>query len=268
MEIISKVSKGSKMDQIYLPKNRSGMEAGSYVVVKVFSGDSQEIHKEKIKPIFYGRDYLEPIKLEIILKIFSLFDKFSPENIIITGSFLKQGFIFNDIDILVISENKLDETIIQKEAKKSLGIKLHILSLTSKELAEGLAIDPIYENMLSRCISSKRLVFNVKRKIRAQILDLHLLKSKNLIDNFDILTGSEKYYLVKNLLAIALFLKGQKINDLNLESEAEHEFRIKISKIKENLLEKQSFLKKFKQIYNNTLKLLEQEAKKNGAESK
>ena len=33
MEIISKISKGTKMDQIYIPKNRPGLDIGTYVKI-------------------------------------------------------------------------------------------------------------------------------------------------------------------------------------------------------------------------------------------
>ena len=34
MEIIAKISRGSKMDQVYIPKNRGGFSIGSYVILK------------------------------------------------------------------------------------------------------------------------------------------------------------------------------------------------------------------------------------------
>ena len=44
MEIISRVSKGSKMDQIYIPKNRAGLTIGEYVVITPLS---REIKKQE-----------------------------------------------------------------------------------------------------------------------------------------------------------------------------------------------------------------------------
>ena len=60
----------------------------------------------------------------------------------------------------------------------------------------------------------KRFVYKIKHKIDYKILDLHLLKSKLLIDNFDLLSGDEKYYLVRNLISISLYLQ-KKIVDKN-----------------------------------------------------
>jgi len=61
MEIIGRISKGSRMDQVYIPKNRAGLEVGSYVVIK-------PVKTEKIieKPYFYNVEEIEPIKIKII----------------------------------------------------------------------------------------------------------------------------------------------------------------------------------------------------------
>ena len=42
VELIGKVSKGSKMDQIYIPKNREAIPVGSYVVVKPLTTEKQD----------------------------------------------------------------------------------------------------------------------------------------------------------------------------------------------------------------------------------
>ncbi len=101
MELIAKISKGSLMDQIYLPKNRQALETGTFVIVKSIE-ESQQIKKQdNLK--FYNIKNIEPVKIEIIDKITALIKKeMEFENIIITGSFLNKGFNFKDIDILII----------------------------------------------------------------------------------------------------------------------------------------------------------------------
>src|SRR3989338_9655760 len=113
MELISKVSKGSKMDQIYIPKNRLGLEIGSHVIIKPF-----EIKERKFseKLYFYNVKSLEPLKLDIINKIINTIDNYLKDyqNVIITGSFLDEGFNFNDIDIIILSEEKIIEEKVKK----------------------------------------------------------------------------------------------------------------------------------------------------------
>src|SRR3989344_947257 len=125
MEIISKISKGTNMDQIYIPKNRMGFDAGSYVVVKPLQENKTSLEK----PFFHNISYLEPIKTEIVNQIFEIVtdsvDKY--DNIIITGSFLEKGFNFNDIDVLLISEHKIDTDKLDELLENKIGIKVHII---------------------------------------------------------------------------------------------------------------------------------------------
>jgi len=250
MELISKISKGSKMDQIYIPKNRTNLPTGSYVIIKQIT--TQTISN---KPYFYNIPHIEPIKLQIIEQIIKAINKTTEnENIIITGSFLDKGFNFNDIDILLITKEKpnIQTKALKQNIENLLGIKSHILQLTSKELIQGLSTDPLYQMMLSKYISKKRFIYNVNQKINPKILDLHLLKSKTLIDNFDILNGNEKYYLTRNLIAISQFLKNKKITKESIDKKIKTLFNITTKEIKQNLLEKNTFLKKYKNLHNQT----------------
>lgn len=265
MELIAKISKGSKMDQVYVPKNRSGFSIGSYVVLKLL-----ETKKLVEKPFFYNIKSIEPIKLGIVNKIISIIDKTIDkyENIIITGSFLDRGFNFNDIDVIVVSEATLNIKSIQNMIEDRIRIKMHIMLLDNRTLIKGLSTDPLYEIMLSRCIAKKRFVYKIKHKINYKILDLHLLKSKTLIDNFDLLDGSEKYYLIRNMIAIFLYLQQKKIDKEKVDKEIIRIFDLKdIKEVKQNMLGKDIFLKKYKIIYKKIFNKI-MEGIKHGSEQK
>jgi len=189
VKLISKVSKGSRMDQIYIPKKRVDFTIGSYVVIRPL-----ETVDEEIKPFFYNIKHLEPIKTKIIKEIFkNLSGIIKCDNIIITGSFLEDGFRFNDIDIILVSEEKINTKPIVDLLESRIGPKFHLILISNKALIKGLSTDPLYMLMLSKCVSKTRFVYRVKSKINYKLLDLHLLKSKLLTDNFDFLTGDEKY---------------------------------------------------------------------------
>lgn len=255
MEIIGRISKGSRMDQIYLPKNRAGFGAGEYVIISPLERQIGE--KEKLRPYFYNVKELEPIKARIIENIFSLIDKKTDsENIIITGSFLEKGFRFNDIDILIINKKKIETESIKEDIQKAVGIKTHIIALDSKTLLYGLSTDPFYSMMLSKCVAKKRIIFHNKRVINYKLLDLNLMKSKTLIDNFEIYNGNEKYYFIRNMISILLFIQGKSITNETVNNEIEKIFKVKIRDIKENLLEKQAFLKNYRRIYDNIFNLV------------
>ena len=246
MELIAKISKGSIMDQVYIPKSRIGFSIGDYVIIKPLM-----IKKFIEKPYLYNIKHLEPIKLDLINQIMGIIDTtVNYENIIITGSFLDQGFNFNDIDILLISEDKLSEIHIKRTIENSIKIKTHLIILNNKTLMRGLSTDPLYQMMLSKCIAKKRFIYRVKYKIDYKLLDLQLLKSKILIDNFDFLNGDEKYYLIKNMIAIFLFLQHKKIDKEQVDKKITKIFDLKdIKEIKQNTLDKDIFLKKYKVIY-------------------
>ena len=239
------------MDQIYIPKNRTGMDIGEYVVVSSLESGIET--EKQFKPYFYGLKNIEPIKLEVIKRIFSMI-AIKNDNIIITGSFLDKGFMFNDIDILIIREEELNADAIKRKIS-SLGIKPHLIILSRNAIIQGLSTDPLYNLMLSRCISRKRIIYKTERKINFKLLDLNLLRSKSLIDNFDILGGNEKYYLTLNLISLFLFVKGKRLSYENINREIEKIFMVSPKKIKENLIGK-DFMQKFHKSYDKTFNLI------------
>lgn len=252
MEIIAKISKGSKMDQIYIPKQRAILNIGEYAIIKPLHPEILEKQKSE-RLYFYGIKGLGPVKLSIIKDVINIADKnIKSKNIIITGSFLDKGFNFNDIDIIIISENSIKASFIKKDMEIKLGIEAHIINLDSKSLSKGLKTDPLYRTMLSRCVAVKRLAPIKKQEINYKILDLHLLKSKLLIDNFDVLNGKEKYGLVRNLIAIYLFLKKSKISAEKINAKITSLLKLSAKEIKQNMIDKKHFIEKYKKIYNET----------------
>ena len=244
------------MDQIYIPKNRVGFDIGNYVTIRILKEGDVEEPTEKL--CFYGIKRLEPIKLEIIRDVFEVIDKYADnyENVIITGSFLERGFKFNDIDIIAIKEENINIERLRKKIEFAIGIRAHIILISSKTLLLGLSIDPLYSLMLSKCISKKRIIFKIKRKFDYKILDFQLLKSKLLIDNFDILNGEEKYYLILNMMSIFLFIQDKKLSKEAVNGSIEREFNVKIEDIKQNMVEKNKFIKKYEIIYNKAFNMI------------
>lgn len=243
------------MDQIYIPKRRTNFEVGRYVLIKPLDKIMEEEVKEK--PYFYNVHKLEPIKLWAVEKIFSSLDKFIQkyDNLIITGSFLDKGFNFNDVDVILITSEKVNKKHIKSQLEENTGIKFHIIVLDNKTLLKGLNTDPLYQTMLTKCVTKKRFIYRMRRKINYKLLDLYLLKSKLLIENFDVLTGDEKYTFVRNLIAINLFIHKKKVDKEFINKEINRIFGKKtVKKIKQNMLKKNEFLKKYKFIYSETFK--------------
>ncbi|MAF99433.1 MAG: hypothetical protein CMH61_02370 [Nanoarchaeota archaeon] len=244
MVLIAKISKGSQMDQVYLPKSRPpGFAVGNRVEIKP---------TRKRKKSFYTHHVqsFEPIKQLMVNEIFDYFAHV--DNILITGSFLEKGFYFNDVDIVVINEIS-EEQLWKDYFKKALGINVHIICINRKSLLKGLRTDPLFQLMLNRYIAKKREFFRYHNEFHYKILDLHVHSSKSLIDSFDLLTGGEKYKLVRNLIAIRLFLVKKQLTKKSVNKEMEKLFgKNVISELQNNMVEKRIFLKKYKAVYKKT----------------
>jgi hypothetical protein len=241
VEVISRISRGTKMDQVYISKNRNpGFEVGSYVAITPVQ------LKRAAKPYYYHVKELEPIKVQIINEIFDLLD--NAENVIITGSFLEKGFNLNDIDIIIINGASSNT---EHFIKERFGIESHIISMTHETLRKGLNTDPLFQMLLSRFVSKKRILIKIEQEINYKLLDLHLLKSKLLIDNFDYLNGKEKYKMTRNIFAIKRFLENKEVTKENIDKDIDNYFgKDAVKDILDNTLQKADFIKKYRVLYN------------------
>ncbi|MBI2663921.1 hypothetical protein HYX10_01100 [Candidatus Woesearchaeota archaeon] len=229
--ITGTISKGSVMDQIYVPKIRApGFERGVAVAITPLQGKAiAEIYR-------YHVQHLEPIKKIIVDEIFSYFEHV--DNVLVAGSFLEEGFEFEDIDTVVLTEKSIGNAAIKKHFKAALGIDIHLICLPLRELLKGMDRDPLFQMLLSRFVAKKRLIMPKNMTKNYKLLDLQLLESKALIDSFDFLNGREKYKLVRNAVAIARFLDNRPLNASLVDNEIERHFgKASVIKIKENAVE-------------------------------
>ena len=152
--------------------------------------------------------------------------------------------MLNDIDVILIDNKKIDVRKMERHLDKILGLNFHIIALNYSILIKGLETDPLYQAMLGRYVAKKRLILKYKNKINYKLLDLHLLKSKPLIKNFDYLAGKQKYDMARNLIAIFLFLNNKKISNEIINYNIKNLLKENPIKIKENaVINKTIFLK-------------------------
>ncbi len=244
--ITGTISKGSVMDQIYVPKIRApGFERGVTVAITL-------LQSKAITEIYcYHVRHLEPIKKIIVDEIFSYFEHV--DNVLVVGSFLEEGFEFQDIDTVVLTEKSINNAAIKTHFKAALGIDIHLICLPLKELLRGIGSDPLFQMLLSRFVAKKRLIVPKNRIIKYKLLDLHLLESKALIDGFDFLNGREKYKLVRNAVAIACFLDNKSLSASLVDNKIERYFgEGSVTGIKENTIGAE-FLLKYKLFHKNLL---------------
>lgn len=234
--LVSKISKGSRMDQIYIPKERvPGFETGTAVLIEPVL----EKVMQKPQPYHYNSRHLEPIKIAVIEKIFEHFEGMAEvDNVLVAGSFLEEGFGFEDVDTIVLTEKRIDDAAVNAHFKATVGIDIHLICLPLKQLLKGIGSDPLFQMLISKFVAKKRLVMPKSRTINYRLLDLQLLESGALIDGFDFLNGREKYKMVRNAVAIACFLENKPLNASSVDNEIELYFgEGSAKKIRENSIE-------------------------------
>lgn len=236
--IIGKISKGSVMDQIYLPKQRKGLQVGSFVAI-------EEIEKKSnITPYYYNTNNLEPIKIEIIKNIFEFLE--DEENVIVTGSFLEKGFCFEDLDIIVIGNPEGVEEFV----KNNYGIETHVIKLSYKEFYAGINMDPLYQMTINKFVAKKRIFIKKNNIINYKLMDLALVKSELIITNYEISSGREKYKLLRNAFAIKRFIENKKISKELVDKDIEDYFHKGfLEDFQKNLVNLKDFQKKFNKFY-------------------
>ncbi len=236
--LIAKISRGSVMDQIYIPKKRKGLKVGSFVSI-------EEIKiKSKVSPYYHNVSNLEPIKDEIIKSIFEFLK--DEENVIVTGSFLEEGFCFEDID-LVIFGNSVG---VKEFVKSNFGISVHTIEISLNDFHKGINTDPLYQMIISKFVAKDRIAIDFQNQINYKLMDLALVKSELISTNYEISSGSEKYKLLRNAFAIKRFIENKQISKELVDKDIDNYFYNGFLKdFQKNIVSLKDFQKKFKKFY-------------------
>lgn len=249
--IVKKISKGSRFNQIYLKKNEGiGFEPYQEVLITPL----QDVIRSE-PTVFQYNIKLDTIKKEIVKSIFKIIiDNITSGNILITGSFLNKGFNFNDIDILIIDGKKVNKGILKRKIIESIGIRPHIIEISMKNLIIGINRDPLFLLMVDRYVSNQRLIFKKKRDINYRLLDAYLVRCKNLVDGFDAYSIEQRKKILRDFISIKLFVEKKELTLKNIELEVNKIFGRKTMDKMINFGDKYAelkFIKKFKRYYNN-----------------
>ena len=197
-----------------------GFEAGKTVIITPL----EDIITKEL-PIFEYNVKLNSLKREIVKTIYNIIDSAGYySNIIITGSFLDKGFNFEDIDIIIINSKNMDKAKLKNSIKQSLGILPHLILIDSKSFNRGIKRDPLFRLMVDKCISVKRTIFKKEKEINYKLLDIYLLKAKNLIDGYDLLNIKQRKKLLRDFISIKLFAENKEVTVKSIEKETERLF--------------------------------------------
>jgi len=223
-----KVSKGSKFNQIYIPKEMERIvEVGDLVQIKLL---------EKHKELYYkNQKKLPDFKEYLIKNIFSDLQRFNEiKTIFVVGSFLYET-IYNDIDIIIIidKEKKVSEKNIENLLIKTFNQKFHVLLFSEEKLRTLIEKDPLTRIMFNNYVSNKKIDFDYKKKIDEKHIMFLLMMPEDLLELR--LPSKIFYNNLRRLITIEEFLKNKNLERQDLLNKIKKEINIKLlDKIKNN----------------------------------
>jgi hypothetical protein len=233
MEFVHKVSKGSRYNQIYIPKDFEEFEAGD--IVKVI------LLKKKNK-IYTSKNLdLKEFKREIIERIFKLFPT---RKVFVFGSFLFKEADYKDIDILLINgdEEKDCSLLIEK-----MGLKFHVLAMKEQSFEKLIKICPLTRSMLSYFASNKEFKMP-QQEYDKKHLEFLLMMPQDIL-KIDV-NNRIFYDNLRRLVTIERFLEKKSLDSMLIEKELKSLFKELFQKIKDN----ETITEKEKKITKNIIK--------------
>lgn len=206
------VSKGSRFNQIYIPvQHKSSFEVGDSVEVRLLRKHTRIFYSGRTKK-------LTEFKEKVVSDIFSILSKNKKvEQILVFGSFLTKETDYNDIDILLFSQEDIEEEAYDELIGK-LNLKFHVLSVKKDELMKTLKICPVTRSMLNYFVSNKELKISPTVRLDKNHLNYLLMMPEDLLKaKFD--NGRVYYEALRKLLSIKGFLQGKEIAPDKIDSE-------------------------------------------------
>lgn len=208
---MKRVSRGSRFNQIYIPKQyENNIAVGDLVEVRLV---------EKKTTLFYSKHQpkLTKFKEEVIEQVFSLLEKFKTEYIFVVGSFLTEKIDYNDIDVVVINKKTINEEQIYSELINRLNLKFHILCIEKDKFNYLQKSCPLTRAMFSNFVSNKKFSLDNKRIIDIKHIQFLLMMPLDLL-KID-LESRVFYDNIRRLVTIRRFLnnKGLFIKEINNE---------------------------------------------------
>ncbi len=177
VNFIRKVSKGSKFNQIYVPKEmESIIDVGDLVQVNLLEKKSNIYYKNQGK--------LSKFKEYMIKNIFDNLKKFKEIDLVfLVGSFLDED-IYNDIDLIIVFNEyrRPLEKSIEYNLSKILNQRFHILSFNHEKLKELIEKDPLTRAMFQKYISNKKINLDYKKKINWRHIKILLMMPEDLLE--------------------------------------------------------------------------------------
>lgn len=208
------VSKGSRFNQVYIPKSLSEViEAGDIVEVKLI---------RKVKEDFYTNRTLQlsDFKQRLIKDIFNVLKQYPQiQQAYIVGSFLTKIVGYDDIDLMLVvdKEDEAFEKELDKKLTTTFNQRFHILLYTREKLQRALERCPITRSMFTSCVSNKPVLSLTKRIIDINYLKYLLMFPEDLLEVE--LPGKPVYGALRKIVTIYRFLEKKPLYAPDIEKE-------------------------------------------------
>lgn len=205
-----KVSKGSRFNQVYIPKDmENGIEVGDLVEVRLL--------RKHLEIYYKNQEKLSDFKEYLIKNVFSTLQRFNEvEYAFIVGSFL-YNTIYNDIDIVIIAGKAGLETQIQETLTQKFNQRFHVLLFSRDRLKTMIEKDPLIRSMFHSYICNKRLDLAYKMILDAKHIEFLLMMPSDLLE---ITLPSKAYYdNMRRLVAIQRFLENRPLDRNSISNE-------------------------------------------------
>ena len=252
-KFLHKVSKGSRFNQIYIPKEKEKeFEVGDTVEVRLIKKDSKLNYSEHLSK-------LSEFKENLIKQIFSFLSKYKEiKQVFIFGSFLTKKLDYKDIDILVLvdKESKVFDERMYEAITDKFNLNIHIISGQVDKMNETLRICPLSRGMLYHNISNKKFSLPKETSINENHLKYLLMMPQDLLRvRFPL--GRVYYDSLRKIITIEYFLNNDEIApdkiDLKLINLISHE---KLMILKENHNVESYLLKEVRKIIKDKLSII------------
>lgn len=214
MKFIHKISKGSKFNQIYVPREAEReFEVGDLVEVKLLKKKTELHYSQKSIE-------LSKFKEKLIKEIFEFFSEYEKvKACFIFGSFLTKKIDYNDIDLLVIVEKKdeIFENRLYDKLIDEFNLKFHVICIEENKLNNLLKINPLIRSMIYYSVSNKKIEDLPKIEIDEKNIKFTLMLPEDVLD-VDV-NSRMLYDSLRRVLLLKFFIKKEEISLFEIDQE-------------------------------------------------